>query len=138
MSEGLKPIPQLDARGLPVGYAYQPDYEVTPRETRSLLEAAAGTSDGTLLVDCRRQNEWETCRIEGAVLIPMEEIAMRLDELEGPDGERDRPIIVQCHTGRRSLKVTHLLREAGFSDVKSMAGGIELWSIDIDPNVPRY
>jgi rhodanese-related sulfurtransferase len=56
----------------------------------------------------------------------------------GPGGARDRPFIVQCHTGRRSLKVTHLLREAGFPDVKSMAGGIELWAIDIDPNVPRY
>ncbi len=136
-ADGLKPIPQLDGRGLPVGYAYQPDYEVTPREAKAML-AAKGGPDGALLVDCRRQNEWETCRIEGAVLIPMEEIAMRLDELERSHGDRDRTIIVQCHTGRRSLKVTHLLREAGFADVKSMAGGIELWSLDIDPSVPRY
>lgn len=102
-----------------------------------LARRARGETD-VLLLDCRREHEWRTARIEGSVLIPMNEVAMRLDEIEGPDGERDRPIVVHCHGGRRSLKVTALLRAAGFSDVRSMAGGIELWSIDIDPGVPRY
>jgi rhodanese-related sulfurtransferase len=134
----LPPVPALDGRGLPQGYPYQPDWEVTPREVKDrLARRAAGTTD-FLLLDCRKEEEWRTARIDGAVLVPLPEIPMRLEEIEGPDGSRDRPIVVHCHTGRRSLKATALLRAAGFSDVRSMAGGIELWSIDIDPAVPRY
>jgi rhodanese-related sulfurtransferase len=102
-----------------------------------LAQRAAGAADFVLL-DCRREDEWRTARIDGAVLVPLAEIPMRLDEVEGPDGDRDRPIVVHCHTGKRSLKATALLRAAGFTDVRSMAGGIELWSIDVDPTVPRY
>lgn len=134
----LCPPPELDSRGLPVGYAFQPEWETTPRQTRDMLrDRAAGKGDGVLL-DCRREEEWNASRIDGAVLIPMDEIAMRLDELETADGGRDRPIVVQCHTGKRSLKVTAILRANGFTNVRSMAGGIELWSSDIDPKVPRY
>jgi rhodanese-related sulfurtransferase len=123
---------------LPLGYAFQRDWEVTPREVRDMLAGKANGDGEVLLLDCRRPEEWNTARIEGSTLIPMDEVAMRLDEIEGPGGERDRPIVVHCHGGKRSLKVTALLRAAGFSDVRSMAGGIELWSIDIDPGVPRY
>lgn len=91
--------------------------------------------DDPLLLDCRTHAEHAWASIDGSVLIPMDELGDRLDEL---DGWRDRPIVVYCHHGRRSLIVTRALRRAGFADVRSMAGGIEAWSQRIDPDVPRY
>ena len=90
---------------------------------------------GVLLLDCRTPEEHATARIAGAVLIPMQELPDRLAELEP---HRGAEILVHCHHGMRSLRVTHWLRERGFPHVRSMAGGIEAWSTDVDPTVPRY
>ncbi|MEC9373306.1 MAG: rhodanese-like domain-containing protein [Planctomycetota bacterium] len=128
----LPPKPELNEQGLPVGQTLNEDWEITPRETRDLLKAS---SEGFLLLDCRRDEEIATCRIEGSVHVPMDEIPTRMDELED---HIDSKIVVYCHTGRRSLRVASLLRSQGFKDVRSMAGGIELWTLDIDPSVPRY
>ena len=68
----------------------------------------------------------------------MDQTTARADEIEEAAGGRDKEVIVYCHTGRRSLNVAATLRGLGFTNVKSMAGGIELWSVDIDPKVPRY
>lgn len=88
-----------------------------------------------LLLDCRTAEESTLARIDGAVLIPMQEIPQRVGEIES---HRDRLLIVHCHHGMRSLRVAGWLREQGFSRATSMAGGIEAWSIAIDPRVPRY
>ncbi len=130
------PPPRLDARGLPHGYPFKPDWEITPRDAKAALDAPG--EDAPLLLDCRKPEEWETARIQGAVLIPMGEIERRLDELEDEAGGRDRPIVVHCHHGVRSMKVAGLLRAVGFTNVRSMAGGIELWSMAVDATVPRY
>ncbi len=134
MSTG--PTPPLNADGLPQGTRFDPEWEVTPRQVR----AAMGAPDGErpLLLDCRRADEWQVARIEGAVLFPMDQIGGRLEEIEEAAGGRDAPIIVYCHHGRRSLRVTAGLREVGFTNVKSMAGGIDVWSMDVDPGVARY
>lgn len=133
------PGPSLDARGLPVGYPFQPDWEVTPREVKAAMDAGRTAGpDGVLLLDCRRPDEYAVAKIDGAVLVPMDQVGGRLGELEGKTLGRDRTIVVQCHSGRRSLRVAAALRAAGFSDVKSLAGGIDLWSVDIDRAVPRY
>lgn len=87
------------------------------------------------LLDCRTAEESTLARIDGAVLIPMQEIPQRVGEIES---HRDRLLIVHCHHGMRSLRVAGWLREQGFSRATSMAGGIEAWSIAIDPRVPRY
>lgn len=126
--------PGLDERGLPRGYPLRPDLEITPRETLEAIRSPGRP----LLVDCRRPDEWELCRIDGAVLLPMDEIERRADELENEAGERTDPVIVYCHHGRRSLRVTLALKAMGFTNVRSMAGGIDLWSVDVDPSVPRY
>lgn len=129
------PHPPLDQRGLPTGYAFRPELEVTPRAVRQAMHAGP---DALVVVDCRRPDEWAVARIEGAVLIPLSELERRADELEDDNGGRARPIVVYCHHGRRSLRATSMLRAVGFTDVRSMAGGIDLWSIDIDAAVPRY
>ena len=88
-----------------------------------------------LLLDCREQDEWDFCHIDGAMLIPMSELQSRMQELEQ---HRDSDIIVYCHHGVRSLQVAMWLQQQGFCHAASMAGGIEEWSLKVDQGVPRY
>ena len=88
-----------------------------------------------LLLDCREPSEHATARIAGSVLIPMQQIPSRLDELEA---HRDERIVVHCHHGGRSLRVTHWLRQQGFANAQNMSGGIDAWSAEIDAAIPRY
>jgi rhodanese-related sulfurtransferase len=104
--------------------------EITPGEVNSLLK------DGVPLrmIDVREPEEHAVCHIEGARLIPMRTIPRQLQELDD-DGAR---IVVFCHHGMRSLSVVDWLRRQGVENCQSMAGGIDLWSLTIDPAVPRY
>ncbi|MFN5755426.1 MAG: rhodanese-like domain-containing protein [Planctomycetia bacterium] len=111
-----------------------PTIELTPADAGKQLENI-DASMRPLLLDCRTVEEHAIAKIDGSVLIPMQEIAERLAEL---DPWRDKPIIVHCHHGVRSLRVTHFLREKGFSQAQSMKGGIDAWSVEVDPSVPRY
>jgi rhodanese-related sulfurtransferase len=88
-----------------------------------------------LLLDVREVAEWEKARIEGAQLLPLAELPGRLAELAGWKG---RPIVVHCHKGGRSARACRQLLEAGFQDVANLSGGIEAWSLTVDPSVPRY
>ena len=88
-----------------------------------------------LFLDCRESDEYAVSRIEGTTLIPMSEITQRTAEL---DPYRDSPIVVHCHHGGRSMRVTNWLRQQGFSQAINMSGGIDDWSLLIDPSVPRY
>ena len=92
-------------------------------------------NDGFFFVDCREASEYETCKIAGATLLPMSELAARVAELEP---YKDQEIIIHCHHGGRSLRVASWLRNNGFEKARSMAGGIDQWSLEIDPSVPRY
>jgi len=124
----------LEERGLPRGRPFDPELETTPRDVQAALESGVAPP---IVIDCRRPDEHERCALQAPSerLIPMHETAARLDELSP---YRDREIVVYCHTGRRSLWVARYLREHGFTKAKSMAGGIDLWSRDIDPTIPRY
>ncbi|MBA4028339.1 MAG: hypothetical protein C0475_04280 [Planctomyces sp.] len=124
----------MDDRGLPAGYQLKPDWELTPRQARAALAAP----NPPILLDVRTPDEHAAARIDGSVLIPLQELEKRLDELEADNGSRRRPIIVHCYAGGRSLKAAALLRASGFADVRSMAGGIDAWSRAVDPSVPRY
>lgn len=99
------------------------------------IQAKRLRGDSFLLLDCREQDEWDFCRIDGAMLIPMSELQSRAPELEP---YRDSEIIVYCHHGVRSLRVAMWLQQQGFRHAASMAGGIEEWSMTVDPDVPRY
>jgi len=99
------------------------------------VETRRKAGEAFLLLDCRERDEDALVRIEGARLIPMTELAQRVSEL---DAHKDSEIVVYCHHGGRSLRVAQWLRQQGFPKVSSMAGGIDRWSQEIDPTLPRY
>jgi adenylyltransferase/sulfurtransferase len=106
-----------------------------PEVQAAAVKAARDAGEDFLLLDVRQPEEFETARIEGAVLIPLGELEARLAELAG---WRQRRIVVTCHHGMRSQTAAKLLRQSGFARVESLAGGIEAWSLTVDPGVPRY
>jgi rhodanese-related sulfurtransferase len=103
---------------------------ISPAELSQQLQATPGFF---LLLDVREPYEFELCRIQGSVNIPLDEISGRLNEL---DEERDTVLI--CHHGRRSLQAALFLEQNGFTSVFNLTGGIEAWANDIEPNMPRY
>ena|SRR5437868_13666667 len=90
--------------------------------------------DKFMLLDCREHSEVATARIAGTTHIPMREMSARIAEL----GSKEEPIIVHCHHGGRSQRVTQFLRQQGFDKAQNMAGGIDAWSQEIDSTIPRY
>jgi rhodanese-related sulfurtransferase len=88
-----------------------------------------------VLLDCREADEVATASIQGSVHIPMREISGRLAEL---DAAKQGRLVVHCHHGGRSLRVTHFLRQQGFHEAQNMTGGIDAWSQQVDARVPRY
>jgi rhodanese-related sulfurtransferase len=91
--------------------------------------------DDFLLLDCRNDDEVQLVRIEGSRHIPMGQLPDRVGELEA---DKQRPIVVHCHHGGRSLRVTHWLRGQGFANVRNMTGGIDAWALQVDPSLSRY
>jgi len=102
---------------------------ITPHELKRRMDAGERFE----LIDVREPFEYEIAQIDGAKLIPLGEIAERLDELE-----REQPIIIHCHSGMRSAQAVQLLQERGFAKVYNLEGGIDAWSDQVDPNVPKY
>jgi rhodanese-related sulfurtransferase len=105
------------------------DLEITPNEVKQRLDKG----EKLMLIDVREPHEHAICNIAGAVLIPMGTIPANLQKLDV-----DEDVICFCHHGMRSLDVANWLRSRGVGTAKSMAGGIDRWSIEIDPKVPRY
>ncbi|HYO10043.1 MAG TPA: molybdopterin-synthase adenylyltransferase MoeB [Tepidisphaeraceae bacterium] len=121
----------LDDQGLPPGYAFKPDWEVTPRQTKQQMEAGSA-----IVVDVREAHEWDITHIvDRQSLFPRAQWTQVAARLAGRENEK---VIVHCKSGARSLQVTQMLRQAGFTDVKSMAGGILLWNKDVNPGGPQY
>ena len=106
--------------------------EITPQEVKLRLEAG----EKLHLIDVREPHEYAQARIEGSELIPMRAVPAALQQLEARAD--DAPLIVYCHHGVRSLNVVNWLREQGIAGCQSMSGGIDAWSLAIDPAVPRY
>jgi len=121
---------EIKEGALPPGYIFHDELEIMPREVKRLLG-----SGEIVLIDCRLPEEYETARIEPCVLLPMHELLENPEELEDYRGKQ---MVVYCHHGVRSLRVTVALHQMGFPEVKSLAGGIDLWSQVIDTSVPRY
>jgi rhodanese-related sulfurtransferase len=110
--------------------------EIQPHELASILaDAGAAKGRNFALIDCREPDEFEVCRIEGAQLIPLSNFVF---EAVQKLPEKSLPIVVYCHHGMRSAQATTFLRKKGYARTFSMAGGIETWSVEIDPEIPRY
>jgi rhodanese-related sulfurtransferase len=103
--------------------------EITPRDVKDLL----ARDDKVLFVDVREPWEYDAAHIEGSVLIPLGQIPSNLARLENAE-----QLVLFCHHGMRSLDAAAWLRAQGVEAAKSMSGGIERWSTEIDPSVPRY
>jgi len=102
--------------------------QMTPVELKQHLDR----KDDLFVLDVREPFEYEIANL-GAKLIPLGELPNRAGELD-----KDREIVVHCKSGGRSMQFTQLLRQQGFKNVKSMAGGILLWNKDINPGGPQY
>jgi rhodanese-related sulfurtransferase len=107
-------------------------FETTPKEVKQRLESG----EPLFLIDVRQPEEYAIARIEGSQLVPMNTVPEAVSALEEKADEGT--LIVFCHHGVRSANVANWLRGQGIAAVQSMAGGIDSWSTDVDPSVPRY
>jgi adenylyltransferase/sulfurtransferase len=104
---------------------------VRPVDVRARLDRG----EDLLLLDVREPDEYAKASLPRARLIPLGELTDRLDEIAE---WRARPVVVHCHHGGRSQRACELMRAAGFERVENLDGGIEAWSLTVDPAVPRY
>ena len=105
--------------------------EIAPAELAERLRRG----ERIFLLDVRQPWEHRLARLSDQALIPLPELPARVHEVHPPEGAQ---IVCYCHHGVRSLTAAALLREAGFADALSLAGGIDLWSRAVDPAIPRY
>jgi adenylyltransferase/sulfurtransferase len=103
--------------------------EITPQALKARLDR----NEPPLLLDVRQDWETRLCRLPNAVHIPIEEIELRVEELD-----RDDDIVVYCHQGVRSAAVADYLRSLGFAKVQNLAGGLDSWARTVDPGMRRY
>lgn len=103
-------------------------------ECAAVKQLMDGKADFVLL-DCREDDEHALVHIHAAQLLPMSQLMNRVGELEA---HRECHVVVHCHHGGRSMKVTQWLRSQGFAKVQSMAGGIDQWAAEIDTALKRY
>lgn len=85
------------------------------------------------LVDVRQPEEWATGHLPNAQLLPLDQLSARLHELD-----QKVPVVFYCHHGVRSEMADRLLEHSGHTQVAHLLGGIDAWSSDIDPGIPRY
>jgi adenylyltransferase/sulfurtransferase len=104
--------------------------EISVEEAKRLLET---NPNDIVLIDVREPHEVEICRIPGSQHIPMRQVPEHLGALPA-----NKHLLIQCHHGGRSMRVTEFLRSRGFTAVSNIAGGIDAWSLQIDPSMRRY
>lgn len=97
------------------------------------LKAKLDKKENVKLIDVREQDEYNTCHIEGSTLIPLSQFPARATELK-----KEEAIVIHCHHGGRSQRACDYLARLGYENVSNLAGGIDSWSVEIDPKVPRY
>lgn len=105
--------------------------EISP----SVLAAALAAGNAFRLLDVRQPWENRLASLPGSLLIPLGELPQRAKEI---GSDRTAPLVVYCHHGIRSQSAATYLERLGYQDVHSLAGGIDAWSCEVDPTVPRY
>jgi adenylyltransferase/sulfurtransferase len=103
-----------------------------PQLAAQELKRRIDAGEQAYILDVREPWEYKVAQI-GGKLIPMNEIPQRLSEID-----REREIIVHCHHGVRSQRVAEFLKQSGFPRVTNLVGGIDAWSREVDPSVPKY
>ncbi len=105
--------------------------QLSPLELAAELKSAQPPR----LLDVRQPDEHAFAALPGSTLIPLGELAVRLDEIED---WREAAVVVYCHHGIRSARAVAMLGVAGFKNVRNLSGGIDRWTSDVDPAMPRY
>jgi rhodanese-related sulfurtransferase len=105
--------------------------EIDARQLAERMDAR----EPVYLLDVRQPWEHQTAALAGSRLIPLQQLAARVSEVQPPEGCL---LVVYCHHGIRSRSGAALLEQLGFKDVVSLAGGIDAWSLMVDPRLPRY
>jgi rhodanese-related sulfurtransferase len=105
------------------------EFEISPNDAAALLR-----ENKTRFIDVREPWEHSTAHIEDSTLMPMGDVPARAHQELDPEEH----VTILCHHGQRSLNVTAWLRNQGFENVQSLRGGIDAWSAEVDPKVPRY
>ncbi|MBM3602512.1 MAG: hypothetical protein FJX22_01855 [Alphaproteobacteria bacterium] len=106
--------------------------EITPQELHQLLQDGQAAT-GVQLVDVRRAEEVAIGTLPGAHHLLLQELPQRWQELD-----HTLPTVTLCHHGVRSMQAAQFLRQQGFTQVQSLAGGLDRWSQEVDPTLPRY
>lgn len=104
-------------------------FTITPKELKERLDKG----DEVVLLDVREPWEHSLAKIEGSTLIPLGTLPQSMDKLD-----KGAEIIAYCHHGMRSADAMQFLLQQGFPVVKNLVGGIDAWSVQVDPAVPRY
>jgi sulfur-carrier protein adenylyltransferase/sulfurtransferase len=127
----------IDYEQFCAGQADDDDWFAAPEGVPAIsvreLKAKMDNKEALTLIDVREPYEYEIARIDGSRLVPLGELETHLSELP-----RIGALVLQCHSGGRSEHATRLLQEAGFENVYNLEGGIDAWSVEVDPAVPRY
>ena len=104
-------------------------FTITPKELKDRLDKG----DKLVLLDVREEWEFSMAKIEGSVLVPLGTLPQSLQTLD-----REDEIVAICHMGMRSQSATEFLLQQGYKSVKNLIGGVDAWSVQVDPSVPRY
>jgi len=104
-------------------------YTMSVQELKQRLD----TDKKPFLLDVREPYEYSLAKLEGSVLIPLGTLPQSVEKLD-----RNAEIVAYCHHGMRSADAVGFLLQQGFTNVKNLVGGIDAWSVQVDPTVPRY
>jgi adenylyltransferase/sulfurtransferase len=104
-------------------------FTITVRELKDRLDKG----DQIFLLDVREPWEYSMAKIEGSTLIPLGTLPQSLDQID-----KNAEIVAYCHHGMRSADAAGFLLQQGYAKVKNLVGGIDAWSLQVDPAVPRY
>jgi rhodanese-related sulfurtransferase len=104
--------------------------ELEAVELKEYLESA---DVKPFLLDVRQSWEFDICKLDDSVLIPMSSIPANIDQLD-----KDRETVVICHHGIRSRRVAYYLEQAGFSNIINLKGGVDSWAKTVDNQMATY
>lgn len=106
-------------------------FEITPQQLKQRLDAG----EEMLILDVRDLGEYSIAHIDGARLVPLDALPGRLTSLAD---WRNRPVVIYCHRGERSMRAMEILKDHGFTELKILDGGINSWCQEVEPHKPRY